>query len=652
MAEEIERALAAPNVAPVAMPPNLAAALDYAARGWLIFPLHTPENGGCSCRRLDCDAVGKHPRTPHGLKDATREPAKIRECWAHWPAANIGIVTGAASGPVVLDIDPRSGGMDSFGLLLNEHCDLPPCPMVETGGGGRHLYFAYAGIPIRSRSAIREGVDVKGEGGYVVAPPSLHSSGHRYAWIPTHTLDRKPLPPAPAWLANDSSSQSAAVADHIPKGHRNSTLIRLAGAMRRHGAGYQTILAALQRDSSERCDPPLSEDEVERIAHRAARYEVSAGHGSTRAEKSDSKQTQSESGDAVLRDVQTFIERFVVLPPHTGIAIAAWVVATYVSTTFDQFPYLAVTSPVKECGKSRLCEVVALLAANAYSTVGISPAALFRLIDGADEPPSLILDEAEVLTNKSERAEEIRALLNAGNRPDTTVPRCSGNSHEVIHFRVFSPKLISAIGRLPDTLASRSIVISMQRRLPTQTIGRFIRRSIAPEGEALRKRARACVHARRQVIADCFEKTEITFLADREEENWAPLVSVAKAVAPAHVEGLLLAARSLTTQKIASDIDDSLSLRLLADLQRVWPASQEKITSAEVVQRLRAIEDGPWQERELTQPKLARFLRPFGTRPKQVRIGEATCKGYVRDHLQQAWARYLGVQSETEETIV
>ena len=163
-------------------------ALSYAARGWRVLPLHTPLNGGCSCRRPACPHAGKHPRPAHGLLEASTDPATINQWWQQWPDANIGIMTGPESGLVVLDVDPRHGGNESLRDLERQHAPLAPTLEVLTGGGGRHLYFKYPeGASLgNSSSKLGPGLDVKGSNGYVVAPPSLHGSGKTYQWKEEH----------------------------------------------------------------------------------------------------------------------------------------------------------------------------------------------------------------------------------------------------------------------------------------------------------------------------------------------------------------------------------------------------------------------------------------------------------------------------------
>lgn len=162
--------------------PNLlTAALQYAEHGWRVIPLHSPRESGCSCGKADCPSPAKHPRTTHGLKDASSDPAVIRQWWTRWPDANIGIRTGPESNLLVLDVDGKQGE-ESLIELERRYVPLPDSYTVRTGGGGQHLYFLWPeGAEVgNSQSKIAPGLDVRAQGGYVVAPPSLHASGARY----------------------------------------------------------------------------------------------------------------------------------------------------------------------------------------------------------------------------------------------------------------------------------------------------------------------------------------------------------------------------------------------------------------------------------------------------------------------------------------
>lgn len=169
-------------------------AVRYADHGWPVLPLHSPKDGGCSCRTADCGSPGKHPRTPRGLHQATTDVDQVRSWWDRWPHANIGIATGTDSGLLVLDVDLPEGP-DSLARLEHEHGRLPATCEQRTGSGGRQLLFAHPDPPVGNRAGVVAGIDVRGEGGYVVVPPSLHTSGHRYAWT-----GRTPPAQLPNWL--------------------------------------------------------------------------------------------------------------------------------------------------------------------------------------------------------------------------------------------------------------------------------------------------------------------------------------------------------------------------------------------------------------------------------------------------------------------
>lgn len=281
------------------------AALRYADLGWPVFPVHTPTGDAvrpCSCRRVTCprpgkhlchkntckdrgrhpchqsvcDSAGKHPRTKNGVHDASTDEAKIRRWWDIWPGANIGVATGKEAGFFALDVDPLRCGAETLASLQTKHGRLPDTRSAATGGDGVHYLFKYPDFPMKNfTGALGPGLDIKGEGGAIVVAPSLHASGKRYRW-----KNDAPIANAPEWLlrllreARGSGANGiAGVGGAIPEGQRNNTLMSLAGTMRRRGMSARAIEAALLVTNSERCHPPLLEDEVRKIASSVSRYE-------------------------------------------------------------------------------------------------------------------------------------------------------------------------------------------------------------------------------------------------------------------------------------------------------------------------------------------------------------------------------------------
>ena len=285
------------------MTQTLLTALAFARHGYAVFPICWPlQRRGqlvCSCgsdrRGRPCGNAAKHPYgklAPNGLLSATTETGIIKHWFGHLaPEANLGVRTDRL---VVIDVDPRHGGDESFQALDREHGELPPTWRVLTGGGGEHLLFAAPdGVAIANVVAalmaeppLGPGIDVRARGGYIVAPPSRHISGRSYVWSVDHHPQNVPLAPAPDWLIEKLTARTAETNNGTPVAPISSDIwaqlmtrnpeypdeaaVKIAGHLFRHNCNYQVVLGLLRAWNTARCEPPLDEQELTEIVERIA----------------------------------------------------------------------------------------------------------------------------------------------------------------------------------------------------------------------------------------------------------------------------------------------------------------------------------------------------------------------------------------------
>lgn len=255
---------------------NARAALSYAKAGHAVFPCCWPFNGKCDCGfGHEGRDIGKAPLVRHGLNDATQLISGVFDYWTRWPKANIAWAIDAQH--FVIDVDADHHGYQSLEAFQRKHGALPETRMNNTGGGGQHYLYSTS-VEIRNSPKLGgfEGIEIRGHGGYIILPPSEHRSGTRYK---TSEIWDGPITEAPNWLIDLGAKKQAAgapsnlnAAHPILEGQRNDALARDAGAMRRRGLSVAAIYAALRIENLERCQPPLPDDEVQRIATSVARY--------------------------------------------------------------------------------------------------------------------------------------------------------------------------------------------------------------------------------------------------------------------------------------------------------------------------------------------------------------------------------------------
>jgi hypothetical protein len=262
-------------------------AVKYAQGGWRIFP---------------CEPRGKRPLCEHGVKEATADARTVRNWWRSRPDANIALATGRNAtedwGVEVLDVD----GPDAERALAELEAKYEKLPVTLTAktGKGRHLYFMPGQTQLRNTAGkLGSHLDIRAEGGYVILPPSLHESGRPYEWI----TRMKPVP-WPAWIAELLADREperggdTGATGKIREGKRNSHLASLGGAMRRPGMSQSTIEKALLEENRLRCEPPLLEAEVRRIARSVGRYEPAKRQGASNPwDAAESVDSFLEGGD-------------------------------------------------------------------------------------------------------------------------------------------------------------------------------------------------------------------------------------------------------------------------------------------------------------------------------------------------------------------
>ena len=253
------------------------AALAYLAHGWSVIPV---------------EPRGKRPVIAWlEYQQRRADEDEARQWFETRKNANVAIVTGKISGLVVLDIDIAHHGDESLRALEREHGAIPQTVEAVTGSGGRHFYFSHPGGLVRNRAGLMRGIDLRGDGGCVVAPPSVHQSGKRYVWKRGHAPGEVALTPIPAWLlelirgAKAQSAHSPAhwlslVSEGVNEGERNSTIASLAGHLLHRDVDARVVLELMLIWNRARCRPPLSDHEVARVVESIARlHERNAAGG-------------------------------------------------------------------------------------------------------------------------------------------------------------------------------------------------------------------------------------------------------------------------------------------------------------------------------------------------------------------------------------
>ncbi len=351
------------------------------------------------------------------------------------------------------------------------------------------------------------------------------------------------------------------------------------------------------------------------------------------------------SGAEILNSVMGFIRRFVSLSESQARAVTLWIAHTHAFGAADATPYLAVNSAEKQSGKTRLLEVLRLLVHRPWFTGRTTAAVLVRKIDA--EQPTLLLDESDAaFGGQKDYAEALRGVLNSGYRRGGAASCCltQGKGFTYYDFSTFCPKVIAGIGRLPDTVADRSIPIRLKRARRGE-VERFRERDAGHEAAGLKARLAVWAEQNLETLRNA-QPSIPDALSDRQADCCEPPLAIADL---AGGDWPVTARQALVKLCVGAQAqDDSIGVQLLRDIRSVFAAKQvDELPSAELTEALAEIETSPWGEwnhgKPLTTAKLARLLRPFDIFPCQLRTGQA--RGYRLTDFEEVFSLYLPLES-------
>lgn len=424
------------------------------------------------------------------------------------------------------------------------------------------------------------------------------------------------------------------VADRDEAGRKHA--LKVAASLEGVAAGVRVGEAAVGKDASD---------------HLAAGRGLGEFVPAT-PEPSASEERAEVDTAALLAAIEGFIRRFVVLPDRASyLTTALFVLHTWGFDSAFTTPYLVVESPEKQSGKTRLLEVLELVCRAPVKTASITAAALFQTV--AAGAPTLLIDEADaIFAGNSERNEDLRGVLNAGNAAGSKVIR-GGKDGKPVAYGVFCPKVIAGIatGKLPDTIRDRAIVVPIDRKLRSESVERMRKRRLADEVGCLRGVLDlwATQHA---AVLERYDLPEpIERISDRMEEAWEPLLGIAELAGGECPALARAAAEDLSGD--GHDDDSTSSHGLLVALHDVF-GDKEKMFTKDLVAALNADGDlpfGAWSDGGgIKAIEIARLLRRYRIKSRKVNIAGATLQGYRREEFKTAWERYGGLYAGTPGT--
>ena len=343
-------------------------------------------------------------------------------------------------------------------------------------------------------------------------------------------------------------------------------------------------------------------------------------------------------GSKLIEEIKAVLNKYMVLPEYLDEAIAYWVLFTYGINSFEISPRLAIISPEKQCGKSTLLTILEALCWSTMTTSNASAASLYRTIEA--KQPTFLIDEADSFMNQNEA---LRNIFNAGFTPDTPVIRTDGEHHEPREFNVFSACAIACIGKLPDTIMDRSIIVTLKRKTSIEVRDRLRRKRLKKEVETIKCKCMRFMGDISEILKDMDPKLPEE-LCNRQLDIWEPLVAIADCIGKEAGKKLRKVAVAVCCSTKTFD-SNSIKTLLLKDIRKIFAETTQKwMTSQDLCNKLCSLEDAPWAEYKgtgLTVNKLASALKDFDIHPIQKMTPDGNKKVYLLERFHDTFNRYL-----------
>lgn len=341
-------------------------------------------------------------------------------------------------------------------------------------------------------------------------------------------------------------------------------------------------------------------------------------------------------GESLFSDITNVFKKYIDLLEGNAEAITLWTVFTYLHHRFHISPILTINSPVRGCGKTQLLTVLSELVNRPMPTSSTTAASIYHSID--DHHPTLLIDEGDTFIRRNGGVNDLRGILNSGhNRSLAYVHRFNNKQRKVETISTWTPKAIALIGRLPTTVEDRSIIIRMHKRDPETKLERLNLSKLQDECRTLKQKIlRWTLDYEHCINTEMINN--LGFLSDRAEDNWRPLLEIARVAGNSWLDKATQSARLISNRHMEDEED--IGILLLTDLEKIYrDRNVDKMSSSEIATLLNDIEYRSWSK--FSKYQISRILGKYGVSSKNIRYGEKVLRGYQKTDLIPLWKRYI-----------